>query len=246
MTPKSITFGSAKKTDVNRKVWVQFKATGDTIEINPNKLKPKNLSSEEEIEWERSASKNILKYKNLVETGQLIPSEIRQILETRTNRTPQEEEILRNEKILWNRREKVRFLMVEQKIMDLNVALRMSLHHLKPDLKRCLTICDEVKKLAIVPLMLKKHPEIVATIRRMRKYVGPKKCHPNPKEQEKIEVQAKQIRMEAELMYKKFATLFNAPEDVNFGKFFNEELKRFVDATKDMPQDKFIQMVVEK
>ena len=181
-----------------------------------------------------------------METGQLIPSEIRQILETRTNRTPQEEEILRNEKILWNKREKVRFLMVEQKIMDLNVALMMSLHHLKPDLKRCLTICDEVQKLAIVPLMLKKHPEIVATIRRMRKYVGPKECHPNPKEQEKIEAQAKEIRMEAEVMYKKFATLFNAPEDVNFGKFFNEELKRFVDATKDMPQDKFIQMVVEK
>ena len=238
---------SAKKPyNVNRKVWVQFMATGDTIGINPNKEKPNNLSSEGEIEWERSASKNVLKYKNLVETGQLIPSKIRQILEAKTNRTPQEEEILRNEKILYNKREKVQFLMVEQKIVNLDVALKMSLHHLKPDLKRCLTICDEVKKLAIVPLMLKKHPEIVATIRRMRKYVGPKECHPNPKEQEKIEAQAKEIRMDAEVMYKKFATLFNAPEDVNFGKFFNEELKRFVDATKDMPQDKFIQMVVEQ
>ena len=238
---------SAKKPyNVNRKVWVQFMATGDTIGINPNKEKPNNLSSEGEIEWERSASKNVLKYKNLVETGQLIPSKIRQILEAKTNRTPQEEEILRNEKILYNKREKVQFLMVEQKIVNLDVALKMSLHHLKPDLKRCLTICDEVQKLAIVPLMLKKHPEIVATIRRMRKYVGPKECHPNPKEQEKIEVQAKQIRMEAKVIYKKFATLFNAPEDVNFGKFFNEELKRFVDGTKDMPQDKFIQMVAEK
>ena len=108
MTPKSITFGSAKKTDVNRKVWVQFKATGDTIEINPDKSKPQNLSKEEEIEWERSASKNVLKFKNLVETGQLIPSEIRQKLEAKTHRTPQEEEILRNEKILCNKREKVK------------------------------------------------------------------------------------------------------------------------------------------
>merc|ERR1712020_710127 len=128
---------------------------------------------------------------------------------------------------------------------DLNVALKMSLHHLKPDLKRCLTICDEVKKLAIVPLMLKKHPEIVATIRRMRKYVGPKECHPNPKEQKEIEAQAEKIRMEAEVIYKKLAALFNSPEDVNFGMFFKEELKTFVDATKDMPQDKLMQMVDE-
>ena len=42
--------------------------------------------------------------------------------------------------------------------------------------------------------------------------------------------------MEAEVMYKKLADLFNSPEDVNFGKFFKEELKRFVDATKDMEQ----------
>ena len=108
MTPKSITAGSAKKNDVNRKVWVQFKATGDTIEINPDKSKPQNLSKEDEIEWERSASKNVLKYKNLVESGQLIPCEIRQKLESKTNRTPQEEEILRNEKLLSNKREKVK------------------------------------------------------------------------------------------------------------------------------------------
>jgi len=245
LTPKSITFGSAKKTDVNRKVWVQFKATGDTIEINPDKSKPQNLSKEEEIEWERSASKNVLKFKNLVETGQLIPSEIRQKLEAKTHRTPQEEEILRNEKILCNKREKVRFLMVEQKITDLDIALKMALHHEKPDLKRCITISEEVQKLAIVPLMLKKHPEIVATIRRMRKYVGPREAHPNPKEQKEIEAQAEKIRMEAEVIYKKLAALFNSPEDVNFGMFFKEELKTFVDATKDMPQDKLMQMVDE-
>ena len=71
--------------------------------------------------------------------------------------------------------------MVEQKITDLDIALKMALHHEKPDLKRCLTISEEVQKLAIVPLMLKKHPEIVATIRRMRKYLGPREPHPNPK-----------------------------------------------------------------
>ena len=57
-------------------------------------------------------------------------------------------------------------------------------------------------------------------------------------EQENIQVQAEKIRIEAEVIYKKLAALFNSPEDVNFGKFFKEELKRFVDATKDMPQGK--------
>ena len=75
----------------------------------------------------------------------------------------------------------MRWLKVEQSIVDLDIALKMALHHEKPDMQRCLTLGKELESLAIVPLMLKKQPEIVTTIRRMRKYVGPKNDQPDPK-----------------------------------------------------------------
>ena len=37
-----------------------------------------------------------------------------------------------------------------------------------------------VINLAIKPLMLKKQPDIVTTVRKMRKYIGPREPEPNP------------------------------------------------------------------
>jgi hypothetical protein len=89
-------------------MWVQVKATSDTVEISLDKNKPVSFNSKEaEIEWDKQTARNALKFKELVETGQFIPDEIRQKLEAKTNRSPQEEEILKNEKLLSNRKEKV-------------------------------------------------------------------------------------------------------------------------------------------
>ena len=93
-------------------MWVQVKATSDTIEINMDKSKPLSFESKEsEIEWERETAKNALRFKSLVESNQYLPEEIRQKLEAKTNRTPQEEEILRSEKITANRREKASLIL---------------------------------------------------------------------------------------------------------------------------------------
>ena len=37
---------------------------------------------------------------------------------------------------------------------------------------RCITLAGELQSLAIKPLMLKKQPDIVTTVRKMRKYIG--------------------------------------------------------------------------
>ena len=66
-----------------------------------------------------------------------------------------------------------RHLYVEHKMLEEDMALKMAVHYTNPELDRCLKLADEIKEMAITPLMLKKHPDIVTTVRKMRRYVGP-------------------------------------------------------------------------
>ena len=103
-TPKTT---STKKVD-SKKMWVNVRATSDNVEINMDK--PSNFPSvEAEVEWERRTAKNAMKFKDLIENGQMLPDEIRKKLQDKSDRTPEENEILMNETLLSNKREKVQF-----------------------------------------------------------------------------------------------------------------------------------------
>ena len=101
-TPKT---ASTKKAD-SKKMWVSVKATSDTVEINMDKP-PTFPSVEAEVEWERTTAKNAMKFKGLIENGQMLPDEIRKKLQDKADRTEAEDEILMNETLLSNKREKV-------------------------------------------------------------------------------------------------------------------------------------------
>ena len=58
-------------------------------------------------------------------------------------------------------------------MLEEDMALKNAVHYTNPELDRCLKLADEIKEMAITPLMLKKHPDIVTTVRKMRRYVGP-------------------------------------------------------------------------
>ena len=75
----------------------------------------------------------------------------------------------------------MRWMKVEKRLIDIDIAIRMALHHQEPDMERCLSLIEEFKKLAIQPLMLKKLPDVVSTVRKIRKYIGPKNPHADPK-----------------------------------------------------------------
>ena len=72
-------------------------------------------------------------------------------------------------------------MKMEKRIVDLDIAIRSALHHEEPDMARSLILISELHSLAIQPLMLKKLPNIVMTLRKVRKYIGPKTQHPDPK-----------------------------------------------------------------
>ena len=51
--------------------------------------------------------------------------------------------------------------------MELDALVRSNLSLKKADTSRCLGYLDEISALTIDPLMLKKHPDIVRTIKRV-------------------------------------------------------------------------------
>merc|ERR1711894_344383 len=85
-----------------------------------------------------------------------------------------------DEKETLNQKEKMRWMKMEKRIVDLDIAIRSALHHEEPDMTRSISLISELQQLAIQPLMLKKIPNIVMTLRKVRKYIGPVTPHPDP------------------------------------------------------------------
>ena len=63
------------------------------------------------------------------------------------------------------RKNKLRWLKIEQKMVDLDIAVKTSLHLERPMPEDCISALDELNELALAPLMLKKQPDVVTTIR---------------------------------------------------------------------------------
>merc|ERR1711976_616350 len=167
--------------------------------------------------------------KKLVESGQYIPPEILQKLQSKVNRTPEEEAILKHNIEISNIKEKVRWMKMEKRIVDLDIAIRSALRRGEPDMARSLILISELHSLAIQPLMLKKLPKIQQS---------------DPKLHEKRLEDMQKIRLTAETAYKKVQSLFNAPPDVSFSKYFQKMVDEFHVATKDYEKEELFQLLV--
>jgi len=237
--------GGKKKQDP-RKMWVQVKATGDMLEINLDKDRPVKFDSKDaEVQWERATANNALKFKESVESGQFIPEEIKKKLEQKINRTPQEEEILQKEKQMQSRKEKVRFLRVEQRLTDLDIEIKTSVHYEHPDMPQCIELLRELYKMPITPLMLKKHPDIVTTLRKLRKYIGPQIEPSDPKISEEWGRNAEKIRVQADYVLKQLQFGFTINDGDSFWDVFERALVEFREETKGLDDNQIFNMVVD-
>eukprot|EP00095_Tigriopus_kingsejongensis_P002731 maker-scaffold226_size249562-snap-gene-1.18 protein:Tk02731 transcript:maker-scaffold226_size249562-snap-gene-1.18-mRNA-1 annotation:"PREDICTED: hypothetical protein LOC100741236" len=235
----------AKTKKEPRKMWVQVKATGDMIEINLDKDRPLAFESKEaEIQWEKVTAKNALKFKEKVESGQFIPDEIRKKLEQKLNRSPEEEEILKKERELGNKKEKIKWLQIEHRLIDLDYTIKQSLHFEKPEMEACLEALAELGTLALTPLMLKKQPDIVTTIRKLRKYVGPQAAS-EAKTNEDITSRAQDIRLKANQVFMKLQSTFTTPEGANFWEAFENQVTAFKNATQGLDRKKLLSLVAD-
>lgn len=74
---------------------------------------------------------------------------------------------------------------------------------------RLLWLISELHSLTVGALVIKKHPQVVDTVRKLRKYVGPKDM--TPEDLEKVKDEIEKIRLKAASIYVKIKSSFALP-----------------------------------
>jgi len=237
----------AKSETEPRKMWVKVKDTDDLIEINLDKDRPESFDSNEaKMEWEMASARKALKFKKKVESGEFIPPEIKKKLEEKEKLSAEDKAVLEREKQLEKKKNKLRWLKVEQKLVDLDIAVKTALHLERPAPDRCISALEELSELEVAPLMLKKQPDIVTTIRRLRKYIGPQSyCNwPDKEARDKMEAAITTIQAKADLIYNKFKSFFTVQEgDKSFWEVFEAEVNEFKAKTTGLEESQVLSMI---
>lgn len=143
--------------------------------------------------------------------------------------------------------ERVYFLKLERELVELNSEIKSCVGLAKADPERCVELMEQYQKLKVTPTMLKKNPNCVETMKRLRKYVGNAKAwNLADEEMIKFEFKAQKIRTYAEQIYNQFMAMFPVPdENVHAYEVFREECFKFKEATKHLSEEEFFILVDE-
>lgn len=143
--------------------------------------------------------------------------------------------------------ERIYFLNLERELVELNLEIKSCVGLARADPEKCVDLMEQYQKLKVTPTMLKKNPNCVETMKRLRKYVGNAKAWNMPDEERiKFDFQAQQIRTKAEQIYNQFKTMFPVPEGtVPFWEAFSDEVNKFEHATKNLSQEELFLLVDE-
>jgi len=156
-------------------------------------------------------------------------------------KTPEEEKAIKLEK----RKNKLRWLKIEQRLVELDIAVKSSLHLETPSPDRCISALEELNELPVEPFMLKKQPDIVTTVRRLKKYIGPQSFSkwPDAEPRKKMEKSIQAIQKKADQIYNKFKSYFAYQGDKPFRLMFDEEVEEFKKITENLEESKVLSMI---
>lgn len=137
-------------------------------------------------------------------------------------------------------------IRTEGEMLEIDLGIRTSLNIRDPNTRDCIRLLNRLLDLKLTPLMLKKHSDVVQTIKKVRRYIGnvPASC----RETEEIQAfhsEASIIRNKADHAYAKFVSLFHVPAHQSFWEHFEQERDHFYRQTKNMTIDDIINMVDE-
>jgi len=136
-------------------------------------------------------------------------------------------------------------LKIEQRLVELDIAVKSSLHLERPSPDRCITALEALNEMSLAPFMLKKQPDIVTTVRRLRKYIGPHSFNswPDKEARKKMEKSIETIQLKADQIYNKFKSCFAYQGEKSFAQMFEEEVEEFRLVTKGMEEGKVLSMI---
>lgn len=138
-------------------------------------------------------------------------------------------------------------LKLESNLIELDHLIKASvgLNGAQPD--KCIQHLNEFKQLNITPIMLKKHPNCVETMKRLRRYVGNVKAWDmDDTLKESFNQKAHQIRLQAEEIYNNFKYMFNfKPDTSSFWEFFMELVESFRQNTQHLTTEQMYDLLDE-
>ncbi|XP_075216810.1 uncharacterized protein LOC142322060 [Lycorma delicatula] len=226
-------------------VMIALTPGGQEVKIELNSNKPASFKNEKaRLQWHADTLKKAHELKAQIESGKVIPDGVRKEIEERHHARQKMIEEVSKSCPSEDKAMKLVYLRIEAQLLDIDINIKSSLNLVQADPDYCLRILDELLELQITPLMLKKHPECVETIKKLRKYIGNIKRWKMTEEESKIFAsKAAMIRAKAEHVYNKFKTLFSVPEGKTFREAFAEELAEFTKKTKSMTIDELFALV---
>lgn len=134
-------------------------------------------------------------------------------------------------------------LQLESQLVKINYGIQNSLSLKEADPEACLTLLKDLSNFNFNKLMLKKHPEIVYTLIQLQKYVG--NTNNWVMTEEDIQVfnsKAQQIQEDAKLICAKFHKIFQVPDGSSFIDYFEREIVKFKECTKDLSLEDFFRL----
>lgn len=221
--------------------------SGHWVQIRLDDERPTSFQSEEARRlWDAATARNAERLKAQIELGEYLPDTIKKQLEGKVDLTDAQKKELKKETELNRKRGKLRWLKQEAHLLELDAKIRGSLSLSRADARLCLQLMDEMLYVNIDPLMLKKHPNIVETVKKLQRYIGNAGKWNLPEDEvEKFNSSCEQIRLKATHMYHKFKKLFAVPNNTSFWEVFHKEVERFNKSVKHLTRDKVYALVVD-
>lgn len=147
---------------------------------------------------------------------------------------------------LEKRKIRLKWLKTEARMVELDALIKGHLGLSKANPEHCFVLLEDLCHLALEPLMLKKHPQVVETIKRLRKYVGNIEAWDFTEEEVALFLKhAQMIQSKAEFIYNKFKAMFTIPEGRSFWQVFSDDVSDFKKKTHDWPVNKVYSLVVD-
>lgn len=200
---------------------------------------PTNIATKVELRWDDA--QNVKSLLNKSENSDLpkgVKKDFRKSLKKRVEDTKPAEVYAENENL--------ELLKIEVQLLDADCRIKSSLNLSSADCDECLHAMDEILDLKLNALMLKKHPEVVDTVKKLRKYVGNLSAWKlTPEEQQTFIEGAGKVRVKADHIYNKFRSLFTIPNGKSFFEVYSDEVSKFQEKTSNLPVNQVYGLVKE-
>jgi hypothetical protein len=228
-----------KLSDNDTEDYLIAEVNGEKIEIPLKGNVPTFAGPKVGLEWKKSRMEFAMNLKKRIESGEILPGPVDKIMENWTK--DQWEHFSQN---VVDQEQKLSFFK-ETQLLDLDMRLKSSLSLNRADPDKCLSLLDDFLEVDINTLMLKKHPEVVQTIKKMRKYIG-NTTEWNMSDEELVifNDKAARIRSKSEHVYNKIKALFLVPNGKSFWDVFAQELEEFNKKTEEISTGGVSKMVI--